>query len=268
MGIAKNQAGIFVPIREDRRTDSPADFAVVGAFLEHDLNGDESALIAFNVTGILTASIEIALSADGVNFDPFIFYPLIAAAGTIPVLSQPLFSEAFVAAAVGVRRVYAIATTGMRKMRVRFSAHTSGAAAVKITSSPNASIHPNVMLNKATTLMQSGLSAAGVALTLTLPAVAGLRHYIDFIQLNRIASAALVAGAGTTNISTTNLSGTIANQIVYGQNAAPQGDTLERKLDFGSTGLAALAIGTATTIVMPLTTNVIWHGVCAYRLGL
>jgi hypothetical protein len=268
MGLQKNELGLYVPVREDRRTDSSAPLGSATGFVEHSLNGDVSAIVALNIAGILTGTIEIALSADDVNFDAAIFYVQMGVLGTLPVFSQALIGEAFTNAAVGTRRVYALQTSGMRKLRVRYSAWTTGNADVFISSSSNESIHPNVIQNKASTLMVSNLTGVGIVNTLTLPAVAGLRHYIDFIQVTRVASLALVAGAGTTSIATTNLPGTAASQLIFGQNAAPQGDMLEKKLDFGSTGLAALAIGAATTIVMPATTGVIWHGVCAYRLGL
>ncbi len=266
--MGRNEAQQYVPVREDRRKDSPAALSSAISVLDIDLSGDESAIVAIAVVSALTATVQIQLSFDGINFDPYPFYPLIASGGTIPVLSQPMISEVFAAVAGGTRRVYAIQTTGARKLRVAFTSWTSGSMDVKISASPNQSIHPNVMMNKASTLMVSSLSAAGAALTLTLPAVPGFRHYIDSLEITREASALLTAGAATTNVSTTNLPGTAANQLVFGQDAAPQGNMALRKLDAGGSGLAVLAINTATTIVMPLTTGVIWHANCIYRLGL
>jgi hypothetical protein len=266
--MARNQSNAYVPVREDRRVDTTSDLAITNAYHEVDLNGDESISIAFNVTSALTATVEIALSADGVNFFVAPFYALFASLGTIPVYSQPMISEVFAAIPASALRVYCIQTPNIRKVRVRYSAWTSGAAAVRVTASPASSIHPNVMVNKASTLMVSSLSAAGAALTLTLPAAPGFRHYIESIEISRVASATLTAGAATTNIATTNLPGTAANQLIFGQDAAVQGKLDIRRLDPSGVGLAATAVNTATTIVAPATTSVIWHIICIYRLGL
>jgi hypothetical protein len=66
-------------------------------------------------------------------------------------------------------------------------------------------------------------------------------------------------------VTTTNLPGNPA--LTFGADAAGIGIDKEVKLDFGATGLAASALGTATTVVAPVYTGVIWRITVGYRLG-
>ena len=126
-------------------------------------------------------------------------------------------------------------------------------------------MHPNCLLQKVSTLHVTATAATGVTITATLPAVAGLRHYIDYIQVNRSPTALLTASATPVLVTTTNLPGNPV--LTFGQDAAPQGLDREQRLDFSSS-LAASAIGIATTVVCPAYTGVIWRINVAYRLGL
>ena len=67
-------------------------------------------------------------------------------------------------------------------------------------------------------------------------------------------------------VTTTNLPGSPV--LTFGSDAAGIGIDKEMRLDFGSTGLAASVLGTATTIVCPAYAGVIWRAVVGYRLGL
>jgi hypothetical protein len=67
-------------------------------------------------------------------------------------------------------------------------------------------------------------------------------------------------------VTTTNLPG--APVATFGSDAGGIGIDKEVKLDFGASGLAATALGTATTVVAPVYTGVIWRITVAYRLGL
>ena len=148
---------------------------------------------------------------------------------------------------------------------MRASAYTSGACVVTITSDVNDSVNTAV-LGKPTTLLVTATAATGVAVTATLPAVAGLRHLIDFIRVTRSATALLTAGATPTVVTTTNIPGSLA--LTFGASADAQGVDRIEEVSFGATGMAATTLGTATTVVCPLTTGVIWRVNVGYRLGL
>ena len=115
--------------------------------------------------------------------------------------------------------------------------------------------------------MVTAVSAgAGSAATATLPAVVGLRHYIDGIQVTRSATAALTAAATPVSVTTTNIPGTPA--FTFGQDTAGIGIDKTVEFDFGATGIAASAANTATTVVCPAYAGVIWRINVSYRLGL
>jgi hypothetical protein len=96
--------------------------------------------------------------------------------------------------------------------------------------------------------------------------VAGLRHYIDRIDVTRSASTALTANAAPVLVTTTNIPG--LPSLTFGSNAAAIGDDKTVALDFGASGMAASAAGVATTVVCPVATGVIWRINVAYRLGM
>jgi len=264
MSLSYNLQNQFVPVREQRRT-ATITLQALNAEVIHNLNGDESAIISMYSGGAtFNATYEITGTVDGVNYFSVLTYPLFASAGTVPVFSQPLVTEAINAA--NVVRILCVGTTGLVALRVRLSAYTAGAIDVIINSDPNESIHPHVQSQRASTLFISTTAAVSVAATATLPAVAGLRHYVDFVKVTRSATAALTAAATPVLVTTTNLPGSPV--ITFGSDAGGIGVDKEYALDFGSTGLAASAIGTATTVVCPVYTNVIWRVNVAYRLGL
>ena len=108
-------------------------------------------------------------------------------------------------------------------------------------------------------------AAVSTAVTATLPAVAGLRHYIKRISVVRSATAALTASATPVLVTTTNLPGLPV--ITFGSDAGGIGIDKEQVLDFGGAGLAASAVNTATTVVCPVYTGVIWRVNVSYYLG-
>jgi hypothetical protein len=265
MSRIRNLLGAFVPVRE--RRESFASLAALNAEVVHDVNGDEAAMIYILGGGAtLNATFEITGSADGINFHPVIAFPMttMCQGGTIPLAAQPLLTEAVNAA--NVIRCYAVNVGQLKKLRLRLSVYTGGACDVQINSEAQASIHPNAAAQKAATLFVSATGAVSVATTATLPAVTGMRHYIDFVKVTRSATAALTASATPVLVTTTNLPG--APVLTFGSDAGGIGIDKDVFLDFGASGLAATALGTATTIVCPIYTGVIWRVNVAYRLGL
>ena len=264
MSLLRNLLGNFMPHLEARRT--TATLATLNAEVIHDLNGDASALIYLNGTGTLNATYNVQGSADGVNYFDLLCYPYATASvgGTAPVAAQPLVSEAVNAATV--QRALCVAVSGLQRIRVRLTAYASGSCAVTINSDDCQSISPYANDTKAATLTVSATAAVSTAVTATLPAVGGLRHYIDRIDVVRSATAALTAAATPVVITTTNING--APQLTFGSDAGGVGIDKMVSFDFGASGIAATATNTATTIVCPIYTGVIWRVNVAYRLGL
>ena len=262
MSIITRTDGTYIPVREARSTTGTV--SALNAEVVLALSGDNAALIQVSAAAAVTMTVSFEGSTDGgVNYFPVLAIPYAATVGTLPVLSQPMISEAF--SAVIPFRVYALAVGQLSNIRLRVSAWTSGTLSVSIRSGPEQEIHPN-LFNRTSTLCVTATGAAAAAVTATLPSVAGLRHYIDNITITRSATAALTAAAAPVVVTTTNLPGTPA--FTFGSDAGGIGVDKTVTFDAGGTGLAAAAIGTATTIVCPVYTGVIWRVNVIYRLGL
>jgi hypothetical protein len=261
MSIFRNLANAFVPVREQRATSGTLN--ALNAEVVLDVNGDESALV-YMASAAFIGTLEFTGSVDGTNFLPVMAYPYSVGAvgGTLPPSAQPLLIHALVAA--NTSQVYAVPCGQLRKVRVRASAYTSGSAAITINSDQGESLSP-VLDSRPSTLCVTATGAASAAVTATLPSVAGLRHVIDFIQVTRSATAALTASATPVLVTTTGLPGNPV--LTFGSDVAGVGIDKEVKLDFGSSGIAATALGTNTTVVCPVYTGVIWRVNVAYRLG-
>lgn len=264
MSILKNLLGTVVPIRE--RREASGTLATNNAELVLDVNGDESALVYIQSTAFIgTLEFTGASNNDATQFFTVAAYPysIGCVGGTIPLAGQPILSDALVAA--NTSRVYAIPCGQLKKLRVRVSAYTSGSCVCTIISETQGSINTAIAA-KPSTLLQSATGAASAAVTATLPSAPGLRHVINFISVTRSATAALTASATPVLVTTTNLPG---NPVLnFGADVGGIGVDKEVKLDFGASGLAATTLGTATTIVAPVYTGVIWRINVAYRLGL
>lgn len=254
-----------MPHFESRRVSG--NISTLNGVLDLELNGDDSATVFIDGGGpTLTGTYSIQGSIDGVNFFNILAFPFSPACngGTIPVASQPIVSESLSVASA--RRVLSVATGQLKTLRVIFTALTAGSATVWINADACAPLSPYVVAQKGASLVQSVTGALSAAVTATLPAVAGLRHYIDSVSVVRSAGALLVAAAAPVVATTTNLPGSLA--FTFGQDAAAQGLDKEQRLDAGGSGMAAVAASTATTIVCPIYTNVIWRVNVLYRLGL
>ena len=264
MSIAKNLSNLFMPHFESRR--STATINSLNAEIVHNVDGDESASIFINGTGTANATYEVNGSADGTNFYPILTFPHSPASlgGTLPHPAQPIYTEAVNAATV--TRLLCVGVGQIQKIRVRLTAYTTGSFAITINSDAQTSLSPYVRDQKAASLMVTATAATGIAATASLPAVTGLRHYIDRISVVRSLTAAQTAGAAPTVVTTTNLPGTPA--LTFGVDAGAQGADKEFVFDFGGAGIGAIAPATATTIVCPATTSVIWRVNVSYRLGL
>ena len=181
MSILRNLLGSFMPHFESRRASGT--LAALNAELVLSVDGDESAVIYIDSgAGVLNATYNIQGSPDGTNYYDLLAYPYGTAlvGGTLPLPAQALVSETV---NVALKRMLCVACGGLQKIRVRLSAWTSGSCAVNINSDAAGTLHPYLMDQKAATLLVSATGVAGAAVTATLPAVTGLRHYIDRVSV-------------------------------------------------------------------------------------
>ena len=264
MSILKNLLGAFVPVRERRETSGT--LTALNQEVVMDLNGDSNAMV-YVLSDLFVGTLEFTGAMDSAGS---LYFPIQAYAysvgcngGTIPLAGQPLLIDALVAA--NLTRVYAVPVGQLKKLRIRASAYTSGNCVVHIVSDVNRSLHPSAGDQDPSTLAVSATGASGAAVTLTMPAVAGLRIYLDSLQIVRSPTIALTANAAPVLVTSTNLPGTPA--FTFGQDAAAIGVDKEVRLDCGSEGLAASVLGTAVTVVCPVFTGVIWRLNAVYHLG-
>lgn len=265
MSLLRNLLGNFMPHFEQRSV--AGDVAAINAEVVIDVNGDESATIMIGGGGgTFNATYVVEGSVDGTNYASLLAYPLpqFCSGGTIPLAGQPMVLEAVNAASI--KRVISVACAQLKKVRVRLSAFTAGSASIVINADDKQALSPYVRDQRTATLLVTATAASGVLATASLPAVAGLRHYIDFVQVSKFAAAALTAAATPVLVTTTNIPG--APILNFSAGAEAQGSEFMKEMDFGSQGMSATAIGTATTVVCPATTGVIWRVNVAYRLGL
>jgi hypothetical protein len=140
---------------------------------------------------------------------------------------------------------YTVGVTGLRRVRLRVSAYTSG----NITVSARGSKADSLIYARPlpSTLHVTATAAANTAATATLPAAgAGMFHYITNINLTRNATAAL-AGTATLIHTSTNLPGSPAWSV---GNAMAAGGTQIDLAYTPTTPLKSSVANTNTTVVM------------------
>jgi hypothetical protein len=226
-------------------TDARVANALLGALnaeLVMDIQGKAVALF-----DIRTAAANLTLvfegTVDGTNYfglAAFANQQLIAAA-----ITQEQYIPSIVIATTQ-SGFYTVGVSGIRRVRVRVSAYTSGN--VVVTGRASAADQIIYARPIPSTLHVTVTAAANTSATCTLPAAgAGMFHYITSIQCARNATAAL-AGTATLIITSTNLPGNPAWSV---GNAMVAGGT---QLDVSyqpTTPLKSLVANTNTTVVMP-----------------
>jgi hypothetical protein len=218
-----------------------------------DLNGQSTAF--FDVrTAALNATVVFEGTVDGSNW--------------VGLSAWNLVTEAQLAALVITTThgaVYAVGCAGLRRIRVRISAYTSG----NVTISARATMSDfRIIAQPYPTLLHvTGVAAVNTGVTLTLPAAgAGLFHYITRISLRKqYAVVGVAAGAGVV-ITTTNLVGSPAWNTE--QLAAPAG-TNAHVIDERYTGnpLKCSVANTPTTFVAGAQLETIWRWNVSYFVG-
>lgn len=104
-------------------------------------------------------------------------------------------------------------------------------------------------------LAVTATGASGAAVTATLPAVAGAYHYLSRIEVTQYAAAATSGSATPVTVTTTNLPGSPALTFPTALAIGTQTQQVWEPVAL----LRAAAAGTATTIVCPATTGIIWR---------
>jgi hypothetical protein len=204
---------------------------------------DGCSTVSIDLRGTFSMTVQIQGTIDGTNW---ILIPVRPAVGGI-----------FVAAIVGTAAgVWSGSCSGFRRVRAIATAYTSGTAIATLMAS-NAIFDDFARFGAVTPSAATAVGAAAAAVTLTLAAPGvGLRHYLTYLSMNRFAAAALTAAAVPVTVTTTNLPGTLA--FSFAADAALQG-TLDRWREDFSYPVMTVAQNTATTIVCPATTGVIWR---------
>lgn len=215
---------------------------------------DGASSFQLDLRGNTTASFEVSGTTDNVNWTPIPVRPVNQA--SVLYLITLTFAGAITAAWAGE-------CVGYDRIRIRNTAFTSGTvtAALLATNAPL----PSSLQNLITPGVGTNVGAAGAALTLTLAAPGvGLRHYLTYLSITRFASALLTAAAAPVTVTTTNLPGSLA--LSFPAEAAAQG-TVDRWREDFAYPIAASAQNTATTIVCPLTTGVIWRATAGFYVA-
>lgn len=213
---------------------------------------DGSASVTLDLRGTFSLAMEVAGTVDGTNWTP------------IPVRPLNVASKLYVATVTGTAAgVWVGSCAGYRKVRARCTAYTSGSATATIMA--NLAPVGGGLEGLVTNSIGTTIGASGAATTLTLAAPgAGLRHYLTYLSINRYAAALLTASATPIAATTTNLPGTLA--FSFAADAAALG-TLDRWREDFAYPIASSAQNTATTIVCPATTSVIWRVTAGYYVA-
>lgn len=120
-----------------------------------------------------------------------------------------------------------------------------------------------VVSNNQSNLGITATGAAAAAVTLTIPAVAGKFHNINHISIQAYSSAARTGSATPVLVTTTNLPG---SPVFTFASAGAIGTTDEKKLE-SCLPIKSLVANTATTIICPATTGIIWRVTVFYNLS-
>jgi hypothetical protein len=224
--------------------------ASVNAELVIDCDGMSS--FSIDMRGTFSGTFAAEGTVDGTNWQ------------VIPIRPLNVASIAYVLAVTGTTAGTWVGKCGsFRKIRVRETAYTSGSFTCYLMAS-NAILDDSLQ-GMVTTVLGTATGAAAAAVTLTIASPGtGLRHYLTYLSINKFATAVLTPAATPVIVTTTNLPGSLA--FSFEADAAAQGTMVRWREDF-TYPLAASAQATATTIVCPATTGVIWRVTAGYYVA-
>jgi uncharacterized membrane protein len=244
MSVNKKANGQYTPVRENEIVIANISALNGEAVLDMsastgDLFGWES-ILSVDIRGTFVATFEVSWTIDGTNWIPLCSRSALVALTTVGT--------------------YRYNCAWYNKVRVRNTTYTSGTAIVVMTATLG------MMSDRWATAVSTWLWTAAAAVTLTIPAVAGMRHYIGRVEIWRVnGTVTAVAASALLAITTTNLP---AN---YGWNIsnALAAWTHEKVVDVAfDNALVSTAVNAATTIVMPAPgAGVQWRAQVHYFLG-
>lgn len=229
---------------------------VLGALnAEVIIDADGAQSLAVDLRGTFSMTIEVSGTIDGTNWQ------------VIPIRPWNIASISYIVAITGTAAGTWVGKAGpFRKIRARVTAYTSGSATCVIAA--DTAPLDDTLQGMTTPVTATAVSAsAGAAITLTIASPgAGLRHYLTYIAIQRIngTAAALTAAAGPVNITTTNIPGAMV--IPFANDALAAGAIDRWREDF-SYPIATSAQATATTIIAPVQTGVIWRITAGYYVA-
>lgn len=230
-----------------------------------------NAEVLMDLNGIATATFDIRTAAgaltlvfegtvDGVN------YFGLPAFAQQQLLAAAIIQESYVPSIVIATTqsgLYTVGVSGLRRIRVRVSAYTSGNVTVGCRASRADLIIYVKQIPANLHITNTGAANAAVTLTLPAPGV-GMFHYITNIYIQRAGAAAL-AGTAALVITSTNLPGNPAWSV---GNASPAGGS-QTDLNYSPTNPLKSAVSNiATTIVAPAPgAGVLWRLNASYYVG-
>ena len=218
---------------------------------ELQVDADGSATVSLDLRGTFSMTVAVQGSIDGINWT------------LIPV--RPQTGGVYVLGIAGTAAgAWMASCAGYRKVRAIVTAYTSGASSAVLMSS-TALFDDFAKNGSVTPLLVTATGAASAAVTLTIPAPGvGLRHYITYLSVNRFASAVLTAAAAPVLVTTTNIPGALV--LTLPADAAALGTLYPWREDFAYP-MMVTAQNTATTIVAPVATGVIWRLTAGYYVA-
>jgi hypothetical protein len=227
-----------------------ATLSALNAEVVMDLNGAATALFDLR-TAAMNATLVFEGTVDGTNY--------------IGLPGFDIQTEAYLSAVVvtaALAKTYTVGVTGLRRIRCRVSAFTSGTMVVAARASRADLIIYAKPMPSQLSVQVDGAANANAVLTLPAPG-AGMFHYITSISWYRHCTAALV-GTGAFSITSTNLGALrwrIGNAIAVGEN----------KIDVSfvpGTPLKSAVANTASTITASAAgAAVLTTGYCTYYVG-
>lgn len=238
--IALERGGTMHP-----REDFVKVFNFTSAAGEIVLDADGCSTLALDLRGTFNATFVVEGTLDGINY-----------ATVVPMRPMNQSSILWVTSISGSTQGLWVGKVGhFLRVRVRSTSYTSGPCLVTMMCGTGA--FDDALLTGMTASIVTTLSAAGAAATLTIPSPGtGLRAYITYISLIRFAAAATTAAATPTNVGTTNMPGGLAFSL--GAEALAIGAMVPNREDYASP-MPASSQNTATTLVVPAVTGVIWR---------
>lgn len=236
---------------------------------------DGESTVVFNVTGTWSATISIQATVDNINWFAISCYVPSSQA----VVSTFSVNQAVVVNCAGYEQVQLIAT-GFTSgtISVAWANSNAGNNSILVYSTAaqafiaNANLRDGVgnnigssngwldVIEPAANLAVTATGTAGSAVTLTLPSVASQFHCITVIEIVCYTVLARVGTGTPVLVTSTNLPG----NLVWDFQSVGAIGASERQFSSFVAPLKSSVNGTATTIVCPATTSVIWRINVAY----